>query len=323
MKQSPVLQSAEDISVGWLSDVLQRDVVRFAASSSHSNWSNQHLIVVTFADGTTRTLRLKACPGATFGRSEVDYYTRDYVSLTEAPLVRCWNAAYKEGIGYHLLLDDLSATHRNRRGVPPTLEYGLAAAEALGRLHKHHWCSKPAPEQAMLDRYFEEISPGVAAMECATGLTLRTRFQNHEQAMRTRWARSHGMTLLHGDLNSMNILTPKSGDRPVYFLDRQPFDWSLQYGVAVSDLAYMLVLWWPNEARRLYEEAILRRWYESVGTEEYSWDEALADWLLSVEQCLHVPLEWCSKPDTLDRMRWLWEIQLDRVKNALERQGRA
>ena len=175
----------------------------------------------------------------------------------------------------------------------------------------------------MLDRYFEEISPGVAAMECATGLTLRTRFQNHEQAMRTRWARSHGMTLLHGDLNSMNILTPKSGDRPVYFLDRQPFDWSLQYGVAVSDLAYMLVLWWPNEARRLYEEAILRRWYESVGTEEYSWDEALADWLLSVEQCLHVPLEWCSKPDTFDRMRWLWEIQLDRVKDALEGQGRA
>ena len=48
---------------------------------------------------------------------------------------------------------------------------------------------------------------------------------------------------------------------------------------AVSDLAYMLVLWWPKDARRLYEEAILRRWYESVGTEDYSWDEALADWL--------------------------------------------
>jgi len=73
--------------------------------------------------------------------------------------------------------------------------------------------------------------------------------------------------------------------------------------VAATDLAYMLVLWWPNEARRLYEEAILRRWYESLGTEEYSWGEALADWVLSVEQCLHVPLEWCSKPDTLGRMR--------------------
>ena len=323
MNQGPVLRGAEDISAGWLSDVLQRDVVRFAASSEQSSWSNQHPIVVTFADGTTHTLRLKVCLGATFGRSEVDYYTRDYVSLIEAPLVRCWNAEYEEGIGYHLLLDDLSATYRNRRGVPPTLEYGLAAAEALGRLHRHCWRSKPAPEQAVLDRYFEEISPGVAAMERATGLTLRARFQNHERAMRKRWTQSHGMTLLHGDLNSMNILTPKSGDQPVYFLDRQPFDWSLQYGAAANDLAYMLVLWWPNEARRLYGEAILRRWHESLGIEDYSWDEALADWSLSVEQCLHVPLEWCSKPDTLDRMRWLWEIQLDRVKDALGRQGRA
>ena len=322
MKPSAVLQGAEDMSVGWLSDVLQREVTRFTVSGEQSNWSNQHPIVVTFADGTTQDLRLKTCLGTTFGRSEVDYYTRDYVGLTEAPLVRCWNGAYEEGIGYHLLLDDVSATHRNRRGVAPTLEYGLAAAGALGRLHKHHWCSRPAPEQAVLDRYFEKISPGVAAMERATGLTLSIRFQNHERAMRARWARSHGMTLLHGDLNSMNILTPKYADQPVYFLDRQPFDWSLQYGVAASDLAYMLVLWWPNEAQGPCEEAILRRWYESLGADEYSWDEALADWSLSVEQCLHVPLEWCSKPDTLNRMRWLWEIQLDRVKDALGRQLR-
>jgi hypothetical protein len=114
MNQSPVLRGAEDISA----DVLQRDVARFAASSEQSSWSNQHPMVVTFADGTTHTLRLKVCLGATFGRSEVDYYTRDYLSLIEAPLVRCWNAEYEEGIGYHLLLDDLSATYRNRRGVP-------------------------------------------------------------------------------------------------------------------------------------------------------------------------------------------------------------
>jgi hypothetical protein len=319
MQLGQVLRSPEELTTTWLSLILRRDVVRFVASSDQSNWSNQHRVVVTFADEATRALRLKVCLGTTFGRSEVDYYTRDYVGLSQAPLVRCWNAMYEEGTGYHLLLDDLSATHRNGRGVLPTLEYGLAVAEALGRLHKHHWCSRPAPEQAALDRYFDEIRPGVAAMEHATGLTFSTRFQDHERAMRTRWARSHGMTLLHGDLNSTNILAPISRDRPVYFLDRQPFDWSLQYGVAVSDLAYMLVLWWPSEVRRVHEEAIFRRWYKTLSAEEYSWNEALADWLLSVEQCLHVPLEWCSKPDTLERMRWLWEMQLGRVKDALER----
>lgn len=40
---------------------------------------------------------------------------------------------------------------------------------------------------------------------------------------------------------------------------------------------------------------------------------ALADWQLSVLQCLCVPLEWCAKPGTALPMRWLWEAQLDRI----------
>ena len=125
------------------------------------------------------------------------------------------------------------------------------------------------------------------------------------------------MSLLHGDLNSMNVLTPKADTRPVYFLDRQPFEWSLTYGVAAYDLAYFLVLWWPESIRVACETPILRCWYENVEQEGYSWEEAQADWRISVEQCLHVPLEWCSKPQTAEKMRWLWEIQLARVKAAL------
>ena len=32
---------------------------------------------------------------------------------------------------------------------------------------------------------------------------------------------------------------------------------------------------------------------------------------------LHVPLEWCSKPETAEKMRWLWELQLGRVLSAM------
>ena len=60
------------------------------------------------------------------------------------------------------------------------------------------------------------------------------------------------MSLLHGDLNPTNILTPKTADTPVYFLERQPFDWSLTYGLGAYDLAYFLVIWWPEDIRRLF-----------------------------------------------------------------------
>ena len=269
------------------------------------------------SDGSTRALRLKICLGQTFGRSEVDYYTRDYVGLRDAPLVPCLDAQFDPAVGYHILLDDLSKTHRDRRDAPPSLAYGMAAAEALGRMHRHHWETMPAPIPAKIDRYFDEFRGGLAAMEHATGRSLRQRFDRHEQAFRSRWADPAGMSLLHGDLNPTNVLTPRISEEPVYFLDRQPFDWSMTYGVAVSDLAYFMILWWPEETRRKCELPVLRRWYESVGDSDYTWDRAQEDWRLSIEQCLNVPLEWCSKAATLDSMRWLWQLQLDRVEDAL------
>lgn len=317
MTMSRVISNQDEVSASWLAQALRQSVDRFKITSGDGSWSRQLAIEAQLSDGTTRALRLKICLGNTFGRSEVDYYTRDYVDLADAPLVQCFDAQYDPAIGYHLLLEDLAATHIDRRDALPTLTYGLAVAGALGRMHRHHWGSEPAPDTAVLDRYFDAIRPGLPAMENATGHSLRARFELHEQAFRRRWARPQGMTLLHGDLNPTNILTPNGSETPVYFLDRQPFDWSLTYGVAVSDLAYFMIPWWPEQTRREYELSVLRHWYEVLGQADYSWAEAQADWRLSVEQCLHVPMEWCSNAATLESMRWLWEAQFARVQNAI------
>lgn len=94
---------------------------------------------MVFCDASTALLRLKICAGHTFGRSEVDSYLRDYVDMPTAPLVRCWNAHFDPAAGYHLLLDDLQENYTDRRDIDPTLAYGLAVAESLGRLHRQHW----------------------------------------------------------------------------------------------------------------------------------------------------------------------------------------
>ena len=154
-------------------------------------------------------------------------------------------------------------------------------------------------------------------MERATDCQLRERFERHEQAFRRRWANPRGMSLLHGDLNPTNVLTPVGGESPPYFLDRQPFNWSLIYGVAASDLAYFMIPWWPEQTRQACEIAVLRHWYDALHAPDYTWSEAQADWRLSVEQCLNIPMEWCSKPDTLESMQWLWRAQFARVQSAL------
>ena len=318
MSISQLIRRRDQVTISWLSQILNQEVRRIDADCESANWSNQVLIRAEMSDGTTRSLRLKICLGDTFGRSEVDYYTKDYASMIEAPIVPCFDAHFESGSGYHILLRDLSDSHVDNKLLQPSLGYGLEVAKALGRLHAHHWCTRACPEVSALDRYFNEIRPGVQPMERVTGRAYRKRFESHEEAFRRRWTSPLGMSLLHGDLNPTNILTSVVDCAPVYFIDRQPFSWSLTYGVAVSDLAYLMVPWWPEGMMQICQLEILRCWYDSLGVVDYSWSEARADWRLSVEQCLAVPLEWCSKPDTLFGMQWLWNTQLARIDSALQ-----
>jgi hypothetical protein len=318
MTNGTLISDPEQVSASWLSQIMKQRVEIISVTAGSGNWSRHLSIKATTIDGTALALRLKLCAGDTFGRSEIDYYTRDYLGMNDAPLVKCFDAQYEPSVGYHILLEDLAETHIDNKLAPPSLSYGLAVAEALGRLHRHHWCTGVAPDRSALDRYFDEVRPGLLPMEQVTGFSLRERFDLHEMAFRNRWSMPHGMSLLHGDLNPTNILSPVGGPAaPLYFLDRQPFDWSLTYGVAASDLAYFMIPWWPEETRQQCERAILRRWYEALNAPEYSWSEAQADSILSVEQCLNVPMEWCSKPATFETMQWLWQAQFSRVQSAL------
>jgi hypothetical protein len=307
----------QDVTSAWLGEVLAQPVAGFDVLADSGQWSHQWVLDVRLVDGARTALRLKVCRGTTFGRSEVDYYLRDYTGLADAPLVRCHDAQHEPGVGYHLLLDDLGATHQDGRDVAPTLAHGLAVATALGRMHGVHWQSRPAPCAETLDRYFSEVRPGVEPMEAATGEAWLARFDSHEHALRARWADPRGMTLLHGDLNPTNVLAPRGAPGPVIFLDRQPFDWSLTYGLALWDLAYFLVPWWPEADRRACELVVLRAWHQALARPDYTWDQVRADWPIAVAQSMDVPVEWCSKDATRDAMRWLWSMQLDRVRAAL------
>jgi hypothetical protein len=95
-KQRGVLygELAQDMSSKWISDLLRCTVARFEANSLPSNWSSQIPIQVELADGTKLRLRLKLCLGSTFGRSEVDHYTRDYAPNTRVAHVGFFHGGF-------------------------------------------------------------------------------------------------------------------------------------------------------------------------------------------------------------------------------------
>jgi Ser/Thr protein kinase RdoA (MazF antagonist) len=338
-----VITSEALVSAEWLTGVLRScgalvsgQVCDVRADFAGASWSKNGRLRLTYEEGSEgecpSRLFLKICAGAdaVFGPSEVFYYTRDYVAHPAAPLPRCYAAAYREEPrAYHVLLEDLSATHQDGFRIEPTLEHGCAIGEALARLHAPYWGPKrlsalgaePAGE-AELERYFGWIEPGLeplleamgGALEPSARGALEDVFADHRAAMLRRAGQGVGFTLVHGDPNPGNILTPRQGQGPVYLIDRQPFDWSLQSWLGASDLAILMVLHWDEAHRRALQYPVLRDYrasLEKCGI-DFAWEQLLWDYRFSVAQCLEFAVEWCVLPADREGKRWLWERQLRR-----------
>ncbi len=345
-----VITSVDQLERAWFEAVLRQsgalesgEVASFEVQTQPSENSGIWKIRLTYRSGSTsplpERLLLKLCGGShspDFGPSEVLYYTRDYAGLAGAPLVKCYSAVYSVGLkSYHLLLQDLSGTHTNNWENLQSADYALPLAEALATLHACHWSSQPLvpatepfPDAARLDRFFAYVDRGLEPMLASlkeefdpTQISLIEReYRRLPARLMARLPDRQGFTLVHGDVNPGNILSPRSGNGPLYLLDRQPFDWSLTTWLALSDLAYTLVLWWKPELRREKAGLVLRRYHASLlekGITGYSWPQLVEDYNLCVAFCLWVPVEWNVLETDRQRMRWLWLEELNRILAAL------
>ena len=270
--------------------------------------------------------------GESFDDSEVTYYTRDYVDEKNAPLLRCYAAAYSAELKrYHILMDNVSATHIIARDKEPTLEYGLALAEELAILHARWWGEKKLTKSgatkhtaAHIQNFVTIAEPGAghiasrfsSELKPHWGSLMRELFSKHPQAMIRRNENLNGITLIHGDTGSANILVPRDADRPIYIIDRQPFNWSFTTWLGVYDIAYAIVLDWEIETRRQCETPILKRYHEQLmknGVTNYAWQQLYDDYRLCVAMCVYIAVEYCRGGIN---ERWI-HVWLQMLKNAL------
>lgn len=324
MSGAPVLHAAADVTHAWLERALQRRVEAFETSVAPGTWSTHVRLVARVAgEPSPWRLRAKLASAVTFTTDEVDYCVRRFATLAGAPLVRCHHAA-ADATHYHVLMDDVAETHRDQFDVPPTEAYGLALAEAAAALHAHGGAQAP-PDASAIERSLAEARAGLPAMLDAMREGFgaddrelaRALLDSLAERLLARCADPAGVTWVHGDLNPGNVLAPRAGDGPLYLVDHQPFAGSgPSHGLAASDLAHALGVWWPEDARRAWERPVLERWHRTLvarGIAGYPLERAREDWRLGLALGVTVPAARCADPEAVTRMRWLWEAQLRRV----------
>lgn len=347
-----VITKLDQITTGWLTSVLTHSgalnrgaVQSFELGAGQGNWSTSANLKVTYttdAQGTLpKRLFLKMVDtdtgdGEFFTDGEVTYYTRDYVDVKNAPLLRCYDALYSKDINrYHLLLEDVSETHIEAYDKAPTLGYGLALAEGLAILHARWWGKARLAEAGVGGHDAKHIQNWVKIAEPGAGHILehfsaklkpywadliREVYTKHPQMLIQRSQDLNGFTLIHGDVGSSNVLVPRDGDRPLYIIDRQPFDWGLTTWLGVYDVAYAIVLDWDVELRRQCEIPMLKRYFETLvqnGVSNYSWERLYDDYRLCVAMGVYIATEYC-RGGINERWTHVWLRMLQRALTAMD-----
>lgn len=352
MNGTKVITNLDQITTDWLTSVLTQGkamtrgaVQSFELGAGQGNWSTSANLKLTYTEDAQGSLPprlfLKMVDadlgdGEFFSDSEVAYYTRDYVDVGNAPLLCCFDAAYSRELNrYHLLLDDVSETHIEAYEKTPTLDYGLALAEGLATLHARWWGKARLAEagtgghDAKHIRNFVNIAwPGVGHIveRFSTDLEphwtdlMRELYAKHPQVMIGRSEDLNGFTLIHGDVGLANVLVPRDRNRPLYIIDRQPFNWSLTVWLGVYDLAYAIVLDWDVELRRECEIPMLRRYHETLlqnGVTNYNWERLHDDYRLCAAMGVYIAAEYC-RGGINERWRHVWMRMLQRSLTAMD-----
>jgi hypothetical protein len=256
------------------------------------------------------------------GLHEIVFYETIAAEMEEPPVAACYDARSDSAeSACDLLLEDLSPAHTCGKNGTTEAQYAMAV-RALLKFHTHWWehprlndahfmgphggplrmanaCSRENIltnadhwRRVLLPRFVDRHAGQLSAEQRA--LCERATEAWAERFIgRTEGGR--GVTLLHGDAHTHNMLYPLDPARETACL----VDWeTYKRGIGAYDLAYMLVYSTP-ERRRPREAALLPAYHEGLqrgGVRSYSWDDLQADYRLAVIACLFPPMGWQSLP---------------------------
>ena len=285
------VQRPEDLTAGWLTEVLGAGTVgslraerigtgqvsecyRVALDYSEGHGPASVVLKVAASDPTSRQ------SGQTLGlyEREVRFYA-DVAPLLarieDAPIATCYHASYDAGTGmFTLLIDDAAPAVAGDEIRGATPEEAALALRQLGRLHapvmggappaEAEWLQRETPiNQALItalfagftDRYGEGIRP-------EQRLVCQRLVDGFDAYVAAEGAPDRVMGLVHGDYRLDNMLFGRPGSlRDLTVVDWQTVNW----GPALTDVAYFLGCALKTEDRRTHYDDLLRAYHEGLG----------------------------------------------------------
>jgi thiamine kinase-like enzyme len=240
----------------------------------------------------------------------------------DLPIPYCYDAVYRANTEtFHLLLEDLSATHFELEPpLPPLQPQCEQLVDVLAKIHAYWWdhprlgltISKfPTPESE------REIILEIAFPAFVDFLGDRLPGQRrkiYEDVMAAwpilteRLTTHTNLTLCHGDAHCWNFMYPRKEPDTVRLIDWE----ALRVSLGTDDLAYMMALFWYPEHRAQVEQTLLRRYHhhlQSNGVGDYNWDDCWFDYRLSVMRMLFEPVWWWATKHPA----FIWWDRLERV----------
>jgi len=244
---------------------------------------------------------------ARIGESEVRMYRVLASDQRDLPVILCYDAVYDpDKPGYHLLLDDLSATHEQPTWHLTISDFHIMeTVDCLASFHAYWW-ERPQlgngmgalPNREGLADEIARLQDGYAGFSRYLNDRLsaedRTVFETVLTSLPALWTQRterRGQTLVHGDAHFWNFLYPLDPRRHrTYMLDWQCY----HIAPGTDDLAYTLALRYPHRTLA-NERDLVRRYYNGLcghGIASYAWEDCWLDYRRSVVERPLDPLRW-------------------------------
>jgi hypothetical protein len=251
-----------------------------------------HLFLKTHREGISQQWH-------NIGRKEASFYDLVAVSTPADLLPRCYDVVVEPAGYWHLVLEDLTASHEpvGVWPLPPPAERWHAVVAAHARFHAAWWDDRRLgvsvgsflDDSGALGHHVEALPNDLAVFADRLGGELsaeRRRLYERLIASAPRLLeryRSHRhLTVVHGDAHVWNAMMPRDpGAKDVRLIDWD--GWRVD--MATDDIAYMLALHWYPEWRSRYEEETLKRYHDMLmvhGVRDYPFETLWHDYRLSV-----------------------------------------
>jgi hypothetical protein len=326
LRRAGVLERGEvvDVAVETSRDTLFSHITRLRPTyGSAVDGGPTHVFLKSQRDGVDPAWR-------EFGHKEVSFYNLVASATPGNLLPRCYEARAEPGQPWHLMLEDLTASHEplGEWPLPPAAERWHAVVAAHARFHAAWWDDERlgrsigtfADDSGFLDSYLTRMPGDLAAFADRLGDRLSAeRKQVYERLIAAaprlldRYRSHRNLTLVHGDAHVWNAMFPRQPDRDHVRL----VDWDAwRIDTATDDLAYMLALHWYPDWRRRHERDSLQRYHDvlvAAGVRDYSFDALWQDYRLSVLWQITTPMWQANHAIT----PMIWWAHLDRIMRAV------